>query len=553
MTGPDQIDKRSFSVRWTGQLNVPANGRYTFSPFTSIGADGVMKLWINNQLILDTSITNSESETESSSESTSTTGNSVPKTSTRKESPKSTLPVGVIALTVGQPADFRLEYVRSPIPPKREELRKLSAYPAAVLAWRSEVMERQIIPPNVFTPPQEMAKEVKQGLKGEYFADITFQKRVALRVDPNIDFIWDVGRIASEYRDSQREIASAVVTKVTSSGYLTSLSLSESKDFVQKQLPPLFAVMSVSERITVLKAIVEQPDLLKLFTFPQLAGAIRWCTTQEESDMAIDLLVKWSKNVPAPIAQPGFIPGRSPGGYLIQNVEPYYRLARLFLGTNAEKNIEILSNHIVNEDGTCNLTIAYILACICRATNHSKILADITDSRLLGKAVEQLSGDAKASWRILEAFKYETVYGNEFQPGLGLMPIEKALEEAESPEMRFRVIGELAARLIASDRTEEAQSLIMSIRDQFPNEDKQLQLDSWLERGTKIKEYYEKLRAETVEEQDTFIINTFTKELKRRVSNTEKLGTSRTLQRYQQSLRELEEVQAKKQKNIQDK
>ncbi|MDR0610008.1 MAG: hypothetical protein LBG58_07860, partial [Planctomycetaceae bacterium] len=35
MTGPDQIDKRSFSVRWTGQLNVPANGRYTFSPFTS--------------------------------------------------------------------------------------------------------------------------------------------------------------------------------------------------------------------------------------------------------------------------------------------------------------------------------------------------------------------------------------------------------------------------------------------------------------------------------------------------------------------------------------
>jgi hypothetical protein len=277
MTGPDQIDKRSFSVRWTGQLNVPANGRYTFSPFTSVGADGVMKLWINDQLILDTSITTSESEPDQASESTptSTTGNSVQKTSAKKESPKPILPVGAIALTVGKPADFRLEYVRSPIPPKREELRRISGYPAAVLAWRSEVMERQIVPPGVFTPPQDFVKESKQGLKGEYFADTTFQKRVAVRVDPNIDFLWDVGRIALEYRDSQREIATAVAAKITSSGYLTSLSPSESKEFVQKQLPPLFAVMSASERITVLKVIAEQPELLKLFTFPQVAGALR--------------------------------------------------------------------------------------------------------------------------------------------------------------------------------------------------------------------------------------------------------------------------------------
>jgi len=213
-----------------------------------------------------------------------------------------------------------------------------------------------------------------------------------------------------------------------------------------------------------------------------------------------------------------------------------------------KKNIEILSNNIINEDGTCNLSVAYVLACICRATNNSKILADITDIRLVGKETENLSGDMKASWHILEAFKYETVYGNEFQPGLGIMPIEKALEVAESPEMRFRIIGELVARLIASDRTDEARSLVMSVRDQFSDEEKQTQMDSWLESGTVIKEYYEQLRLKTAEEEDSFVTEIFTKELKRRAGNAEKRGDNKVFQRYQKSLSALEEKQTEKKK-----
>jgi hypothetical protein len=534
MTGPDQIDKRSFSIRWTGLLDVPANGRYTFSSFTPTGADGIMKLWLNDQLIIDTSIT-------SSNES-----NPVPRLSQTTDinnQPKTKMPIGAISLTVGKPANIKIEYTRTPSAKNREEARRVASYPSAILAWQSDVIERQIIPPSAFIPPKDVEKDAKQGLKGEYFADKNFTKRVAVRVDPNIDFIWDIGRIATEYRDSQREIVSATVSKIITPGYLTSLETSEAKEFVQEQLPKLFAVMSASERVSVIKALSEQQELIKLLTFQQMSGILRWYVAHESAENAIDILIKWSKNANTPVAKPGFIPGRSPGGYLTQNVEPYHRLARSFLGNDKEKNIEILSANIANEDGSCNLPIAYVLVCVCRATNNTKILADITDSKLYGEAAKKLSGDTKATWRILEAFKYESAYGNEFQPGIGITPIEKAIEEAESPELRFRITAELVARLIASDRSDEAQSLVMSIRDQFPDETKQNAFDSWLESGNTVKKYYEKLREETTEEQDQFIIEVYSNEIKKRAETAEKQGDKKLLNRYRNSIAEIEKKQ----------
>ncbi|MDR1962461.1 MAG: hypothetical protein LBQ50_01630, partial [Planctomycetaceae bacterium] len=280
MTGPDQIDKRSFSVRWTGQLHVPANGQYTFSPFTSVGADGVMRLWINDQLVLDTNIAQPDNlvdNLETIPESNLT--KEVKNVQKNKPEEKTASLNGSVTLTSGKPANFRLEYVRVSVPIKPGEAR-LPSYPAAVLAWQSEVIERQVVPANVFTPPQDLAKdlakEVKQGLKGEYFADATFQKRVAVRVDPNVDFLWDVGRVATEHRSTQREIASETVAKITSPGFLNTLEPTEAKELIQKQLPPLMGVLSASERVTVFKAIGDNPKLLQYLTFPQVAGAIRW-------------------------------------------------------------------------------------------------------------------------------------------------------------------------------------------------------------------------------------------------------------------------------------
>jgi hypothetical protein len=307
-------------------------------------------------------------------------------------------------------------------------------------------------------------------------------------------------------------------------------------------------VLSASERVTVFKAIGDNPKLLQYLTFPQVAGAIRWYATQADANLAIDFLVKWSKTSSPPQSQPGFVPGRSPGGYLNLNIEPYFRLARLFVGDDVDKKIEILSDNITNEDGTCNLTIAYVLSCVCRLAGKPKVMADLTDAHLLGEEAEKQPGDIRASWFLAEAFKYETIYSSDFRPGVGIVPIEKALEVAESPIIRFRVIAELVARLIALDRSDEARSLIMSIRDQYPDEAQQTQFDAWLAKGDEIKAFYAKIRTDEAEAADTFAADQYVLELKRRAVIAEQRGEKRTLDRYQKSIANIEKVQEKKRK-----
>jgi hypothetical protein len=358
-----------------------------------------------------------------------------------------------------------------------------------------------------------------------------------------------VGRVVTDNRETQREIVAQTVAKLTTPGFLASLNEPDSKDLVQKQLPQLFMVMSATERVAVLQAVAEQPELLKLLSFSQMAGAMRWLSTLPDQAPAIDLLVKWSKTSMPPIAHPGFAPGRSPGGYLQQNVEPYFRLARVFLGDNVDTTIEMLSEHVANEDGSCNLTLAYVLCCVCRMSDNHKIMGELTDAQLLGEENEKKPGDIRASWFLAEAFKFETVYGSEFMPGAGIKPIEKALEIAENEELRFRLTGELTARLIAVDRSDEARSMVMSVRDQFADESKQQQMDAWLVRGDEVKKYYEELRASKTEEADTFVSEQYTKELKRRSAAAEKFGDTKSVQRYQKTIASLEKIQEEKKKD----
>jgi len=527
ISGPDQIDKRAFSVRWTGTIRVPATGSYSFAQLAMPGAEGYFKLWINDQLILDNA-TESENEDDDAAVQKSQQSEAVP-------------------LTAGTPASFRLEYVRTPVKPMPGVMR-LPGFPAAVLAWQSEVLEQQVVPTGVFFT----ATDPQPGLTGEYFADTTFTKRVVVRIDPNIDFMWDVGRVATEYRGSQREIVSQAVTNITAPGFLNTLDADDAKDFIQEQLPVLFGTMTASERIAVLQVVTEKPELLKLMTFTQMSGALRWYSMLSDKAPAVDLLVKWSQTTVPPLTQPGFAPGRSPGGYLTQNVEPYFRLARLFTGDDIDQVIELLLEHVANEDGSCNLTLAYVLSCVCRIAGKPKIMADLTDAHLLGEDNEQNPGDIQAGWFIAEAFKYETVYSNEFKPGAGIRPIEKGLEVVQSPEMRFRLIGELVSRLVALDRSDEARSLVMSVRDQFADEDKQVQMDAWLVTGEEVKKYYTDIRIAKAEEADTFVMDEYAAELKRRADIAEQRGEQVSLQRYQKSIASIKKMQEEKERAKQE-
>jgi hypothetical protein len=182
-------------------------------------------------------------------------------------------------------------------------------------------------------------------------------------------------------------------------------------------------------------------------------------------------------------------------------------------------------------------------------SDRAVVMANMTDTYLVGEEAEKVSGDVKASWRIAEAFKRETVFSDEFQPGVGIAAIEMGLEEGESEEIRFRLTGELTARLVALDQSDEARSMIMSVRDQFADESKQQQMDAWLVRGDEVKKYYENLREKKAEEEDSFASEEYAKELKRRSIGAEKQGNKQMIHRYQKTAASVEEKLEQKTKS----
>jgi hypothetical protein len=104
---PGVIGPDSFSVRWIGQVRAPATEEFAFHTVTD---DGV-RLWINNQLIID------QWQDQSASESS-----------------------GSFPLKAGQLYDIRMEYYEG------------SGVASAKLSWSSKSIPRQIIPTECLIP-----------------------------------------------------------------------------------------------------------------------------------------------------------------------------------------------------------------------------------------------------------------------------------------------------------------------------------------------------------------------------------------------------------------
>jgi hypothetical protein len=512
LRGADLVDKYEFSVRWTGTLRVPASGSYTFVQYRMPGSEGAMRLWVNGAVVLD-SFPKEDHVVEFAQD-----GEEIEDDSRFQSAP--------IPLSAGNNIEFRLDYVQAP----RQELPgtiRLPGFPIAVLQWESDTLERQVIPETAFLPPNNSAFRGRTGLQGEYFSDSTFTGRVALRRDASIDFMWDVGMVAAEHREAQDEIVAANVARLSTSGFFASLDESEAREFVTQQLPALLRSMTATQRVAVMISLTEQPDLLKHISFARMSAALRWLSLSASPDAAISLLVSWSELTPPPRTVPAFFPGRRGGGYMSVNIEPYFRLSRLFTQGNVKENIDALAEHMTKSDGSCNLTIFYILCCAARMTGQGGLVMNLIDEPVHD---ESLPGDVRVTWFLAEAFAAESLFGHDFQPGRGIPHIHEALEVAESPELQFWAFQELVARLMTSERLDEAKSVVEKMRDQFSDGEKQTQIDTWLQLGGEVAAHYQRVR-EAQPEPDR---QAFIDELARRAAMAEQRGDTRSAGRYQQ-------------------
>ena len=124
------INNDNFSIRWTGKIEAPATGNYTF---TTISDDGI-RLWVNGSLIIDNwtghapTINNSQS----------------------------------VALTAGQKYDIRMEYYEGP------------GGAAIRLSWMYPGQSQQVIPKNRMYPTTNGGR-VAASADNEFNPDVLLQ------------------------------------------------------------------------------------------------------------------------------------------------------------------------------------------------------------------------------------------------------------------------------------------------------------------------------------------------------------------------------------------
>ncbi|HEY9421916.1 MAG TPA: PA14 domain-containing protein, partial [Thermoanaerobaculia bacterium] len=146
------IDVNTFSVRWTGKVVPKASGTHTFY---TVSDDGV-RLWVNNVLIINNWTDHAPTEN-----------------------------TGTISLTAGQQYDIKMEFYEN-------------AHGAmAKLLWSASGVAKEVVPqsqllPDGATPPPP-PPPTGGGLSATYWDNIDFTGATVSRVDPTVNFDWDIG------------------------------------------------------------------------------------------------------------------------------------------------------------------------------------------------------------------------------------------------------------------------------------------------------------------------------------------------------------------------
>ncbi len=155
------FNQDKFSVRWTGQIAPSYSEQYTFHV---ISDDGV-RLWINNQLLIDEWKNRAATEYE-----------------------------GTIRLSANKRYNIKLEYF------------EYKADASIKLLWSSKSQEKEIIPKNRLYPvtgaaiaptptptPSPTPPAAGNGLRADYFDDIDLTDPALARVDASVNFDWGTG------------------------------------------------------------------------------------------------------------------------------------------------------------------------------------------------------------------------------------------------------------------------------------------------------------------------------------------------------------------------
>jgi hypothetical protein len=141
------VNADNFSARWTGQVEAPVTGSYTFS---TVSDDGV-RLWVNGVQVINNWTDHAP-----------------------------TLDNGAaITLTAGQKYDIRMEFFES------------AGGAVARLLWAYPGQAQQVVPQTRLYPAPTLSAGT--GLRAQYYDNIDLTNLKVTRTDPTINFVWGNG------------------------------------------------------------------------------------------------------------------------------------------------------------------------------------------------------------------------------------------------------------------------------------------------------------------------------------------------------------------------
>jgi hypothetical protein len=462
---PDQIDYPRVSIRWTGTLTPVTTDRYTLVQMRQLGQDPIMKVWVDGNLVLDSSPRDGE-EVDNSFTST---------------------PLDLVA---GRAVSLQVDFSHD----VNHEIAYSMKAPLAVLAWQTGALERSLIPTEVLAPPADagLGEPGSTGLKGEYFSGSTFDpaQLKTTRLDQGVELAWPWVPIVPVYPVQLAEIRQEVWQKLSTETFLGGLVGAELRQFLDGALWQFSHRLPVSQRRELVQTVLAHPALIEALS-PYALGKLMESIYMLPGREHLELLRAWSLARPQPKSEIGFYPGWGEGSYESYNLE-YYWLIGHFLQPPYFADVEQLWNeHLRRPDGECNLPLAYATSYTAYLAGQSGQLLQLLEA---GAQDEALAGDQRATWFFALAYARGAMVYGEPQPIRGMEYLQEAMLTAESPEYRFWALQEMVARLASLDEEDEVARLLSQYQDEFTSPSQQAAQAAWRQKAQELTSRYAELR-----------------------------------------------------------
>jgi len=453
-----------FSVTWTGQLNVPQTGDYTFfiSPIdVNMGygnppASISMTVSLGGQPIINANPPNGPDArsllaTQSAFIPTSNWG--------AQSNP--------LTLTAGTPVNLQ-----ATVSVNGSQTLPFGAL-HAMLSWQGPGIATSLVPANAFT----QAQTATPGLQANYTWTVNGQQQTLTRTDPMIDFAWtNSSLIIAQDPTSANQSADAMWQAMTAPAFITSYAAAN-----PVKLHPFFrepeeasSGLTTARRQAFLDLLMQNPALLDAMDAPHAVDFFQSFRVGTP-DKALTVFGTWAARQPdltCAIAQDRF----------------FDRLTRTSLSAMAILTTQQVPAHATTleqqylqlSDGRCSLPIAYTLAYSYLGRGK---LADWTATLGAKLADSTVTGDLRVNWLLARAQAEEFTRPSPAQYPFGAIhpsswPLDgqtylyQAVNATQTPAVKVRAAKEIVARLIAAGDLQGATAFSGQLTSSLPDDQK---------------------------------------------------------------------------------